>query len=150
MYRTKMPSPKTRRNSCRGSISGYSGAGTNCRFEIATVTRNRASSECPSRRRGSSCTSVSSGTQTEDFSVSLNQPILIITLRFLLAIDLYLSKQLGVCACEDSSWGSIRPLVRLVELSGHAIPWLIGTLYSLLRGETVTEQEIMLNLILGK
>lgn len=73
-----------------------------------------------------------------------------ITLRFLLAIDLWLSKRLGVCACEESPWGSIRPLVRLVEFSGHVIPWLIGTVYTLLRGESAAEQEVMLNLALGE
>ncbi|CAB1448442.1 unnamed protein product [Pleuronectes platessa] len=72
-----------------------------------------------------------------------------ITLRFLLAIDLWLSKRLGVCAFEESPWGSIRPLVRLLEFSGHFIPWLMGTLYTLLRGETAAEQEIMLNLALA-
>ncbi|XP_046882995.1 phospholipid phosphatase 6-like [Hypomesus transpacificus] len=141
-----MPSPKQRRNSSRsGSISG---AAVNGKFEFATVTRYRVS-ECPSRRRSSSCTHVSSVAQTEDFSVSLNQSIFVITFRLFLAIDLWLSKRLGVCACEDSSWGSIRPLVRLVELSGHAIPWFIGTMYCLLRSETVTEQEMMLNLVLA-
>ncbi|KAF0047259.1 hypothetical protein F2P81_000892 [Scophthalmus maximus] len=73
-----------------------------------------------------------------------------ITLRFFLAIDLRLSKRLGVCACEGSPWGGIRPLVRMVEFSGHAVPWLVGTMYALLRGETAAEQEIMLNLALGK
>ncbi|XP_010739813.2 phospholipid phosphatase 6 [Larimichthys crocea] len=63
--------------------------------------------------------------------------------------DLWLSKRLGVCACEESPWGSIRPLVRLVEFSGHVIPWLVGTVYTLLRGENVAEQEIMLNLALA-
>ena len=133
--RTKMSSQTSRRSSCRGVASG-----------------NRASfsSECHVRRRGSSCSYFASGAQPEDFSVSLSQPILTITLRFLLAIDLWLSKQLGVCACEESSWGSIRPLVRLVEFSGHVIPWLIGTVYTLLRGDSVAEQEIMLNLALGE
>lgn len=124
-----MSSPTYRRNSSRGSVCGY-----------------RASSECHVRRRGSSC----SYFPPEDFSVSLNQPIFTITLRFLLAIDLWMSKQLGVCACEESPWGGIRPLVRLVEFSGHIIPWLIGTFYTLLRGESVEEQEIMLNLALGE
>lgn len=73
-----------------------------------------------------------------------------ITLRFLLAVDLWLSKRLGVCACEESPWGSIRPLVRLVELSGHVIPWLAGTVYTLLREESAAEQELMLNLTLGE
>ncbi|XP_076018489.1 polyisoprenoid diphosphate/phosphate phosphohydrolase PLPP6-like [Genypterus blacodes] len=127
-----MSTPMSRRNSCRGG-------GT------------RPSAENHVRRRGSNnnnnnnCSYFSS----EDFSVSLSQPILAITLRFLLAIDLWLSKRVGVCACEESPWGSIRPLVRLVELSGHVIPWLIGTLYSLLRGETAEEREIMLNLTLA-
>ncbi|KAM6990071.1 polyisoprenoid diphosphate/phosphate phosphohydrolase PLPP6-like [Tautogolabrus adspersus] len=124
----KMSSPTSRRNSSRGSVCG-----------------NRASSECHVRRRGSSCSYFS----PEDLNVSLNQPIFTITLRFLLAIDLWLSKQLGVCACEEASWGGIRPLVRLVEFSGHVIPWIIGTVYTLLRGESVEEQEIMLNLALA-
>ncbi|KAM3865729.1 polyisoprenoid diphosphate/phosphate phosphohydrolase PLPP6-like [Diretmus argenteus] len=128
-----MSSPTSRRNSCRGGVCGG----------------NRASpSECH-RRRGSGCSYFSPGAQSEEYSVSLSQPMITITLRFLLAIDLWLSKRIGVCACEESPWGSIRPLVRLVELSGHVVPWLIGALYGLLRGETVTEQEIMLNLTLA-
>lgn len=129
-----MSSPTSRRSSCRGGACG-----------------SRASlSDCSVRRRSSSCSYFSSGAQTEDFSVSLSQPIFTITLRFLLAIDLWLSKRLGVCACEDSPWGGIRPLVRLVEFSGHVIPWLIGTVYTLLRGESPEEQEVMLNLALGE
>uniref|UniRef100_A0A672H7Z1 Polyisoprenoid diphosphate/phosphate phosphohydrolase PLPP6 n=1 Tax=Salarias fasciatus TaxID=181472 RepID=A0A672H7Z1_SALFA len=128
----KMSSATSRRNSCRGVACG-----------------NRASSECHVRRRGSSCSYFSPGVQTEDFTVSLSQPIFTVTLRFLLAIDLWLSKRLGVCACEESPWGSIRPLVRLVEFSGHAAPWLIGTVYTLLRGESAAEQETMLNLALA-
>ncbi|CAN9503096.1 unnamed protein product [Ophioblennius macclurei] len=127
-----MSSATSRRNSCRGVVSG-----------------NRASSECHVRRRGSSCSYLSPGAQSEDFTVSLSQPIFTITLRFLLAIDLWLSKRLGVCACEESPWGSIRPLVRLVELSGHVAPWLIGAVYTLVRGENAAEQETMLNLALA-
>lgn len=103
------------------------------------------------RRRGSSCCHVPPpGAQAEGSPVSLSQPMFAITLRFFLAIDLRLSKRLGVCACEGSPWGGIRPLVRMVEFSGHAVPWLVGTMYALLRGETAAEQEIMLNLALGK
>ncbi|CAK6952146.1 polyisoprenoid diphosphate/phosphate phosphohydrolase PLPP6-like [Scomber scombrus] len=127
-----MSSTVSRRNSCRGSQCG-----------------NRASFECHVRRRGSSCSYFSSGAQTEEFSVSLSQSLFTITLRFLLAIDLWLSKRLGVCDSEESPWGSIRPLVRLVEFSGHVVPWFIGTVYTLLCGETVAEQEIMLNLALA-
>ncbi|XP_037837818.1 phospholipid phosphatase 6-like [Kryptolebias marmoratus] len=119
----------SRRNSCRAVVCG-----------------SRAPSEAhPGRRRAASCPYFS----PEDFSVSLNQPMLAIALRFLLAVDLWLSKRLGVCACEESSWGSIRPLVRLVEFSGHVVPWLVGTVYTLLRGESAAEQEVMLNLSLA-
>ncbi|KAM8838789.1 polyisoprenoid diphosphate/phosphate phosphohydrolase PLPP6-like [Synchiropus picturatus] len=119
-----MSSPVSRRNSYRGN-------------------------QCGSRRRTSSCSYFPSGGQSEDLSVSLSQPLPTITLRFLLAIDLWLSKRLGVCACEEAPWGGIRPLVRLVELSGHVVPWLIGAVYTLLRGETAAEQEAMLNLALA-
>ncbi|KAI3374419.1 hypothetical protein L3Q82_006239 [Scortum barcoo] len=122
----------SRRNSCRG-----------------VACANRASPECHVRRRASSCSYFSSGAHAEHFSVSLSQPMFTVTLRFLLAVDLWLSKRLGVCACEESPWGSIRPLVRLVEFSGHVIPCLAGTVYTLLRGESVEEQEIMLNLALA-
>lgn len=128
-----MSSSASRRNSGRGLSCG-----------------NRASFECPARRRSSSCSYFSPGAQTESFSVSLSQSIFTIALRFLLAIDLWLSKRLRVCACEESPWGSIRPLVRLVEFSGHVVPWLSGAVYALLRGETAAHQEIMLNLTLGK
>ncbi|XP_035491137.2 polyisoprenoid diphosphate/phosphate phosphohydrolase PLPP6-like [Scophthalmus maximus] len=125
-----MSSATCRRNSCRG------GRG--------------ASSEGHVRRRGSSCCHVPPpGAQAEGSPVSLSQPMFAITLRFFLAIDLRLSKRLGVCACEGSPWGGIRPLVRMVEFSGHAVPWLVGTMYALLRGETAAEQEIMLNLALA-
>ncbi|XP_004079115.1 phospholipid phosphatase 6-like isoform X2 [Oryzias latipes] len=127
-----MSSPGSRRNSCRAVACG-----------------TRLSSEGNTRRRGSSVSYLSSGAQTEDLSVSLSQPIITITFRFLLAVDLWLSKRLGVCACEESAWGSIRPLVRLVEFSGHVVPWLIGTVYTLLCRESVVEQEIMLNLFLA-
>ncbi|KAM9322305.1 polyisoprenoid diphosphate/phosphate phosphohydrolase PLPP6-like [Pholidichthys leucotaenia] len=126
-----MSSLTARRNSCRGSSCGT-------RFDSQV------------RRRSSSCPYFpSSGAQTEDFSVSLSQPIFSVTLRFLLAVDLWLSKRLGVCAGEGSSWGGIRPLVRLVEVSGHVVPWLLGTVYALLRGERVEEREVMLNLALA-
>ena len=110
----------------------------------------RATSDGPARRRGSSCACSVLGPPGDECASSLKQTIFTITIRFMLAVDLWISKKLGVCACEGSSWGGIRPLVRLVEISGHGIPWFIGTLYSLLRGETVAEKEVMLNLAFGE
>ncbi|KAM9844436.1 polyisoprenoid diphosphate/phosphate phosphohydrolase PLPP6-like [Aulostomus maculatus] len=125
-----MSSPVSRRSSYRGAPSG-----------------SRPSNEVHARRRGSSCSAP--GAQTGELSASLSQPIFAVALRFLLAVDLWLSKRLGVCACEEAPWGSLRPLVRLVELSGHALPWLAGSMYSLLRGGTAAEKEVMLNLVLA-
>lgn len=128
-----MSSPASRRNSCRGAACG-----------------SRAASEGPPRRRGSSCSYFAAAAQGEDASASLSQPTRTITLRFFLAVDLWLSKQVGVCACEESAWGGIRPLARLVELSGHVIPWLVGAVYTMLRVDSAAQREIMLNLTLGK
>ncbi|XP_074506662.1 polyisoprenoid diphosphate/phosphate phosphohydrolase PLPP6-like [Sebastes fasciatus] len=133
-----MSSQTSRRNSCRGVTCGNRAS-----------LLSSSSSESHVRRRSSSCSNFSSGAQPQHFSVRLSQPMFTITLRFLLAIDLWLSKQLGVCACEESPWGGIRPLVRLLEFSGHFITWLTGTVYTLLRGASEEEQEIMLNLALA-
>ncbi|KAM9720322.1 polyisoprenoid diphosphate/phosphate phosphohydrolase PLPP6-like isoform 1-T2 [Menidia menidia] len=127
-----MSSPMTRRNSCRGPACG-----------------SRTPPECPPRRRGSSCAYPSPGAHAEELSASLSQPMLAVTLRFLLAVDLWLSKRLGVCAREGSAWGSLRPLVRLLELSGHVVPWIVGAVYTLVRVESEAEREVMLNLFLA-
>lgn len=80
----------------------------------------------------------------------LNPSIGSVALSSLLAVDLWLSKRLGVCACEESSWGSARPLMKLVEVSGHGIPWLIGAAYCLYKSDSAAGQEVMLNLLMGR
>uniref|UniRef100_A0A8P0S7Z5 Polyisoprenoid diphosphate/phosphate phosphohydrolase PLPP6 n=2 Tax=Canis lupus familiaris TaxID=9615 RepID=A0A8P0S7Z5_CANLF len=83
----------------------------------------------------------------EEGRMDLNPSFLGIALRSLLAIDLWLSKKLGVCAGERSSWGSARPLMKLLEISGHGIPWLLGTLYCLLRSDSWAGREVLTNLL---
>uniref|UniRef100_A0A8C8VMG8 Polyisoprenoid diphosphate/phosphate phosphohydrolase PLPP6 n=1 Tax=Pelusios castaneus TaxID=367368 RepID=A0A8C8VMG8_9SAUR len=70
-----------------------------------------------------------------------------VALRSLLAADLQASRRLGVCAGERSAWGSARPLLRLLEVSGHGVPWLAGTLYGLGRSESPAGREVLLNLL---
>ncbi|CAM5160770.1 phospholipid phosphatase 6 [Chelonia mydas] len=70
-----------------------------------------------------------------------------VALRSLLAADLRVSRRLGVCAGERSAWGSARPLLRLLEVSGHGVPWLAGTLYGLGRSESPAGREVLLNLL---
>lgn len=81
--------------------------------------------------------------------MKLNPSFIEIALSSLLAIDLWLSKRLGVCACEDSSWGSMRPLMKLIEISGHGIPWLAGAVYCLYKSDSAAGQEVMLNLLMA-
>uniref|UniRef100_A0A8C9NR53 Polyisoprenoid diphosphate/phosphate phosphohydrolase PLPP6 n=1 Tax=Serinus canaria TaxID=9135 RepID=A0A8C9NR53_SERCA len=65
----------------------------------------------------------------------------------LLAIDLWASKRLGVCAGEGSAWGSARPLMKVIEVSGHGIPWLLGTFYGLCHSDSSAAREVLLNLL---
>ena len=116
-----------------------------------TTTARLRASESPTRRRGSGSSTGSTSGQgmPEEDCMRLNPSIIGIALSSLLAIDLWLSKCLGVCACEDSSWGSIRPLMKLIEISGHGIPWLVGTAYCIYKSDSTAGQEVMLNLFMG-
>ncbi len=161
-----MPSPKARSSAARsGSVPCTGGNG---RYEFISLNRTPPphllqrqgsdptaarlrASESPSRRRGSGSSTSSTGGQQlpEEDCMKLNPSIIGIALSSLLAIDLWLSKRLGVCACEDASWGSMRPLMKLVEISGHGIPWLAGTAYCLYKSDSAAGQEVMLNLLMG-
>ncbi|KPP72155.1 presqualene diphosphate phosphatase-like [Scleropages formosus] len=170
-----MPSPKAKNNGGRSSSSSPSSVGSNNgRYEFMSLSRTPPphllqrqgsdptcarlrASESPTRRRGSASSSggpSSSGAgaaqqMPEEDCMRLNPSLVGIALSSLLAVDLWLSKRLGVCACEDSSWGSVRPLMKLVEISGHGIPWLAGVLYCLYKSDSAAGQEVMLNLLMA-
>lgn len=163
-----MPSPKAKNPSRSGGSPVLGGTGGRCDFMPLAKPLNRPSpllqrqgsdpttarlraSESPTRRRGSSSsTGSASGGLSEEDGIRLNPTFLGVALSSLLAVDLWLSKRMGVCACEDSSWGSVRPLMKLIEISGHGVPWLAGTAYCLYKSDTVAGQEVMLNLLIGK
>lgn len=154
-----MPSPKSK-NPARSGGSPVV-CGSSDRFDFVslnksllqrqgsdpTTARLRAS-ESPTRRRGSSSSTCSAQGLEED-GIRLNPSFIRVALSSLLAIDLWMSKRLGVCACEDSSWGSVRPLMKLIEISGHGIPWLAGTVYCMYKSDSAAAQEVMLNLFMG-
>ncbi|XP_008253460.1 polyisoprenoid diphosphate/phosphate phosphohydrolase PLPP6 [Oryctolagus cuniculus] len=134
------------------------------RFEFQSLLSSRAptteptsarlrASESPVHRRSSFPLAAAGSSQApppslpEDDRMDLNPSFLGIALRSLLAIDLWLSKKLGVCAEESSSWGSVRPLMKLLEISGHGIPWLLGTLYCLSRSDSPAGREVLMNLL---
>uniref|UniRef100_A0A8B9Q3E7 Polyisoprenoid diphosphate/phosphate phosphohydrolase PLPP6 n=1 Tax=Apteryx owenii TaxID=8824 RepID=A0A8B9Q3E7_APTOW len=83
----------------------------------------------------------------EEDCMKLNPSFVGIALSALLAVDLWASKRLGVCAAEGSAWGSARPLMKVIEVSGHGVPWLLGTAYGLCRSGSAATREVLLNLL---
>ncbi len=73
-----------------------------------------------------------------------------IAINSLLAIDICLSKCLGVCVHTTSSWGSMRSAVTLLALTGHGITWICGTLVCLTQSNTLAGQEVLINLLIGE
>ncbi|XP_006881391.1 PREDICTED: presqualene diphosphate phosphatase [Elephantulus edwardii] len=152
-------------NSSPGSPAHSSPAhGGGGRFEFQSLLGSRApgtdptcarlrASESPVHRRGSfpltgpGPVPAPPGPPPDEARMNLNPSFLGIALRSLLAIDLWLSKKLGVCAGERSAWGSVRPLMKLLEISGHGIPWLLGTLYCLARSDSWAGREVLTNLL---
>ncbi|CAB1318515.1 unnamed protein product [Coregonus sp. 'balchen'] len=81
--------------------------------------------------------------------IQLNPSFKGIAMSSLLAIDICLSKRLGVCAYTSSSWGSVRSMITLLELTGHGITWIFGTIICLTRSNTLAGQEVLVNLLLA-
>lgn len=86
----------------------------------------------------------------EEDCMLLNPSFKGIAMNSLLAIDICLSKRMGVCAYTSSSWGGCRSMVGLLALTGHGITWIIGTIVCLTRSNTLAGQEVLVNLLLGK
>ncbi|KAM4528451.1 inactive phospholipid phosphatase 7-like [Odontesthes bonariensis] len=85
----------------------------------------------------------------EEDCMLLNPSFKGIAMNSLLAIDICLSKRMGVCAYTSSSWGGCRSMVALLALTGHGITWIIGTIVCLTRSNTLAGQEVLVNLLLA-
>ncbi|KAM9821163.1 inactive phospholipid phosphatase 7-like [Neosynchiropus ocellatus] len=85
----------------------------------------------------------------EEDCMQLNPSFKGIAINSLLAIDICLSKRMGVCASTTSSWGGCRSIVNLLALTGHGITWIIGTIVCLTRSNTLAGQEVLVNLLLA-
>ncbi|KAM9464803.1 inactive phospholipid phosphatase 7-like [Salvelinus alpinus] len=85
----------------------------------------------------------------EEDCIQLNPSFKGIAMNSLMAIDICMSKRLGVCAYAHSSWGSVRSMVNLLAFTGHGIPWIIGTIICLTRSNTMAGQEVLVNLLLA-
>jgi hypothetical protein len=82
--------------------------------------------------------------------MQLNPSFKGIAFNSLLAIDICMSKRLGVCAGRAASWASARSMVKLIGITGHGIPWIGGTILCLVRSSTLAGQEVLMNLLLGE
>ncbi|KAK2819234.1 hypothetical protein Q5P01_024795 [Channa striata] len=89
------------------------------------------------------------GRMPEEDCMQLNPSFKGIAMNSLLAIDICLSKRMGVCACTSSSWGGCRSMVALLALTGHGITWIVGTIVCLTRSNTLAGQEVLVNLLLA-
>ncbi|XP_034047673.1 inactive phospholipid phosphatase 7 [Thalassophryne amazonica] len=89
------------------------------------------------------------GKLPEEDCMQLNPSFKGIAMNSLLAIDISLSKRMGVCAHTSSSWGGCRSMVALLALTGHGITWIIGTIVCLTRSNTLAGQEVLVNLLLA-
>ncbi|XP_067114011.1 inactive phospholipid phosphatase 7 isoform X1 [Osmerus mordax] len=85
----------------------------------------------------------------EEDCMLLNPSFKEIAMNSLLAIDICLSKRMGVCAYTSSSWGSVRSMVTLLALTGHGLTWIFGTIVCLTRSNTLAGQEVLVNLLLA-
>ncbi|KAK5878867.1 inactive phospholipid phosphatase 7 [Pseudochaenichthys georgianus] len=85
----------------------------------------------------------------EEDCMLLNPSFKGIAKNSLLAIDICLSKRMGVCAYTYSSCGGCRSMVSLMSFTGHGITWIIGTLLCLTRSNTLAGQEVLVNLLLA-
>ncbi|KAM3867594.1 inactive phospholipid phosphatase 7-like [Diretmus argenteus] len=85
----------------------------------------------------------------EQDCIQLNPSFRGIAINSLLAIDISLSKRLGVCARPHSPWAPLRSMVALLAFTGHALPWFCGTLICLWRSNTLAGQEVLVNLLLA-
>ncbi|XP_068104957.1 inactive phospholipid phosphatase 7 [Hyperolius riggenbachi] len=85
----------------------------------------------------------------EEDCMQLNPSFKGIAWNSLMAIDIAMSKSLGVCASTTSSWASARSMVKLIGLTSHGFIWIVGTLICLWNSNTLAGQEVLVNLLLA-
>uniref|UniRef100_A0A8C5RBZ1 Phospholipid phosphatase 7 (inactive) n=1 Tax=Laticauda laticaudata TaxID=8630 RepID=A0A8C5RBZ1_LATLA len=119
--------------------------------ELRSLPRrvNSQGGPAPSQSEGSKEQRPSQQLPEED-CMQLNPTFKGIAYSSLLAIDISLSKRLGVCASNSAAWGNARSMVNLIGITGHGIPWITGTLICLVKSSTLAGQEVLLNLLLER
>ena len=67
----------------------------------------------------------------------------------IIAKDVELSRMCSVCAGETSSYGFMRPVMKILEYSCHGIPWLFGTAIAIFMTHKAYLHEKQINLFIG-
>ncbi|XP_043952480.1 inactive phospholipid phosphatase 7 [Gambusia affinis] len=131
-------------------LRGGSGPPENrCGPKRAPQTKHQAIQKSEEPTDGGSKDRRESTKMPEEDCMQLNPSFKGIAMNSLLAIDICLSKRMGVCASTSSSWGGCRSMVALLALTGHGITWIIGTIVCLTRSNTLAGQEVLVNLLLA-
>ncbi|XP_005104957.1 phospholipid phosphatase 6 [Aplysia californica] len=63
-----------------------------------------------------------------------------------LRLDDQYTKQLALCATRDAPLGYLRPLMKVLEISCHGVPWILGTAVMFLCSHRSQDIEISVNL----
>ncbi|XP_061585611.1 inactive phospholipid phosphatase 7 [Cololabis saira] len=109
----------------------------------------RGSREAPEGGVGAEGSPKDASRFPEQDCMQLNPTFRGIAVSALLAIDISLSKRLGMCVGAHGRGAPLRPMVTLLALTGHALPWIIGTLFCLWSSSTLAGQEVLVNLLLA-
>ena len=68
----------------------------------------------------------------------------------LIAWDVDITSQLALCRSPSAPFGQFRPIMKLLELSGHGVPWFTWVVVMILSCNDVLLLEVMTNLFMGK
>ncbi|XP_050389551.1 polyisoprenoid diphosphate/phosphate phosphohydrolase PLPP6 [Patella vulgata] len=66
--------------------------------------------------------------------------------QYLHKLDVEYTKAWGVCAAKESKLGGLRPLMKLLEISCHGIPWLVANVVFFLCVHREQDVELLVNL----
>ncbi|XP_011422413.1 polyisoprenoid diphosphate/phosphate phosphohydrolase PLPP6 [Magallana gigas] len=69
--------------------------------------------------------------------------------RSISSIDYQLTQKCSICARPNSQLGSLRPVMKVLEISCHGIPWLLGTIGLLLSVHKPEHLVVLMNLLIG-
>lgn len=67
-----------------------------------------------------------------------------------LSLDQRFTTHLAVCATKESPLGHLRPVMKLLEISCHGVPWILGALVMFVCSHKLQDVTVSVNLLFGK